>query len=422
MERVLAYRYDPTVTATADKELTVFSLRPNDTVRQAIVAFSRVRSDVKITYTVAMDNASGGTEQDYIKSLNTELIAKTGPDILILDGLPIDSYIEKDVLTDLTAVLAGTEPMQENIRAAFLRDGAIYAVPTGFSVPMAVAAAGTETAFDSLPKLADAAEQAGDVPLLTNCAFSFRTLSLYLIQYYGDALQNGDAAAVEAFLTDAKRISGAIGCTALLGAGWDALGDMSQDELYEMCSGYIGMPQIVMAVGNEARDILMQPMGSVRACMEMTEAAGRLNASIVSVNGQFVPAGMVGVNKAGKETEVAAAFVRMLLSYDAQGGNQYAEQFPVNVQALKEMLAYQNDGVSSGMMLSDGSEFSAEWPAKAWRERIGALIDTLDKPLLTDAALQDMLQAEVTAYLDGSNTLAQATERIGSMLSTYLSE
>lgn len=422
MNKLLAYTYDPAATAVADKELTVFSLHTNETVQQAIVAFSRARGDVKVTYTVAMEGASGGTEQDYIKALNTELLAGTGPDILILDGLPVDSYIEKDVLTDLTEVVAGTEPALPNIFSAYARDNALYAVPTGFTVPLAVALPGTERAFDSLSALAAAAEASAGLPLLSSCAFSYRTLALYLLMYYGDSLYAGDAAGVETFLTDARRVSAALGCTDRLCEGWMALSDVTQDELYETFSAYVCSPQVYACASGMARDILTQPMGSVMQCMEPFAYAETAGGSLVSVNGQFVPTGVAGVNKASGEPEAAAAFVQALLSHDAQGGNQYVEQFPVNAQALSEMLAYQNDGVSSGFMLDDGTDFTAEWPKPAQRAALDQVIAALDKPILANTALSDMLLPAVVACLDGSSTVSESAEQIASLLATYLSE
>ncbi len=422
LRALLVYRYDSTVTAAADKSLTVFSLHDNDTVRQTIVAFSRAHSDVKVTYTVAMEGTTGGTEQDYIKALNTELLAGTGPDILLLDNLPVDSYIEKDVLLDLTDVLSDAEPTLANVMTPFTENGALCAVPTGFTVPLAAALPGTENAFNTLSALADAAETAGETPLLSPCAFSYQTLALYLIKYYGGALQDGNAASVEAFLTDAKRVSDAIGCTDRLADGWDALKDMPQDELYEDFKDYIGAPQVFACASGTVQDILMQPVGSVMSCMEFAAAAEKSGASIVSVNGQFVPTGVVGVNKASPETEASKAFVKMMLSYDAQGGNQYGSAFPVNAKAYAEMLAYENNEVSSGYVLNDGGDFFSQWPGKAWRDHLGTLIASLTVPITEDTALTRMLLPVVEACLSGASTPAQAAEQMESLLSTFLSE
>lgn len=422
MDELLSYTYDATATAVANKELTVFSLRNNDTVRQAIVAFNRVQNDVKVTYTVAMDGAAGGTEQDYIKSLNTELLAGTGPDILLLDGLPLDSYIEKDVLADLSGILTDAEPVRENIVSALVHDGKLYAVPTGFAVPLAVAAPGMQGAFDSLSSLAEASERAGKLPLLSRCAFSDKTLSEYLLQYYGGALKAGDPAEMAQFLHDARRIAEATDCTERLGEGWDALKDFSQDELYENIRVHIDGPQIFACASGRAQALLTQPMGSVFGCMDIMAIVQLLDAQIDDVAGQFVPVGIVGVNKAGDEPEIAAAFVKMLLSYDAQGGNQYVEQFPVNDRALSEMLANENLDVNSSMHLNDGGEFQAKWPLPEQRERLGVLIDGLHVPVLKDSALIDMLLPEMEACLSGRSSVEQAADRMSGLISTYLSE
>jgi hypothetical protein len=36
-------------------------------------------------------------KEDYIRTLNTELLAGNGPDILVLNELPADSFVEKGV-------------------------------------------------------------------------------------------------------------------------------------------------------------------------------------------------------------------------------------------------------------------------------------------------------------------------------------
>ena len=52
---------------------------------------------LKFEYTVGMENAeqSGITEEDVVRQLNTQMLAGTSPDILILDGLSADSMIEQ---------------------------------------------------------------------------------------------------------------------------------------------------------------------------------------------------------------------------------------------------------------------------------------------------------------------------------------
>ncbi len=45
------------------------------------------------------------TTSDAIRTLNTEVMAGEGPDILFMDGLPVNSYIEKGLLADVSDVM-----------------------------------------------------------------------------------------------------------------------------------------------------------------------------------------------------------------------------------------------------------------------------------------------------------------------------
>ena len=421
-DSLFVYGFDATAAAAPEKGLTVFSLTSNETVRQALVKFSRQNSNVHVTYKVAMDGETAGTKQDYIKALNTELLAGTGPDILILDGLPLDSYIEKDVLVDLSGIVAGAEPVLSNIKDAFLQDGRLYAVPTGFLLPLAVGADGAEKAFADLTTLRNAAEAENSIPLLSYCAFNYETLASYLLKYYGDTLLSGKEADIADFLGSALSISAATGCTGELGRGWSVLKDMPAEELQDFISSWIAVPQYVSCLGGKARAILSHPLASVSHAMEICAFADVQKAAFASVGGKFLPVGLVGVNKASAEQETAADFVKMLLSYEAEGGNEYASQFPVNAQALKEMLDCQNDNVCSTLMLDDGVEFSAEWPTAERRAELGSVIDTLHTPIMEDEALTAMLLPEITACLSGEISQSEAAGRMQSLLSTYLAE
>ena len=259
---LLKYTFDKNATSTASEKLTIFSLYENDTVQQAVVAFNRAQSDVMVDYTVAMKQNTGGTEQDYIKALNTELLAGKGPDIIILDGLPIESYIEKGVLTDISAVVDGAEAVLPNIRAASASgDGKLYAMPTRMELPLAYANEANSGAFDTLSALADGCEQGGETPLLSSAAFSYQTLAEVLLAYYGGSLANGSKQDITAFLTDAGRIAKAIGTTGNLCEGWEAVSGTSQSELLEMVRQTNYGPQIWACMTGKTSGMLLLPLG-----------------------------------------------------------------------------------------------------------------------------------------------------------------
>lgn len=103
MDRTLMnYTYSADTPTVPDKELRVFSLRDNKTIRQAMGLFQRQNPDVHVVYDVALTGADAVTASDALRTLANELLAGKGPDLLVLDGMPIDSYVEKGVLLDLS--------------------------------------------------------------------------------------------------------------------------------------------------------------------------------------------------------------------------------------------------------------------------------------------------------------------------------
>ncbi|MCE5189447.1 MAG: hypothetical protein LLF75_09765 [Eubacteriales bacterium] len=420
---VFRYWYDETAPAAASEELNIFSLKENETVQQAVVAFNRAQSEVLAIYTVAMGQDAGGTEQDYIKALNTELLAGNGPDVLILDGLPVESYVQKGVLAEIGGILDQAEVVLPNIRTASQSpDGKLYAMPTGIRVPLAYASGDPDSAFSSLSALADACEASGTEPLLSSTAFNYQMLAEVLLSYYGGDLYQNKDGAVNAFLSDIGRISKAIGADEVLCEGWEAAQGSTQEELLKVVRMQNGGPQIWANATNRASAALFLPMGSLYGGMINLAAAEQLNKTFCGINKQYEPVGIVGVNRAGKHTDAAASFLNTLFSYDVQSGNKFAEQFPVNQKAIEETLNRVDNTISSGMSIDPEITIFAEWPSEAMRAMLGSMIKELNRPLATDHTLSEMLVPLIVSYLDSSDTLETAAGKMESVISTYLSE
>ena len=133
------FTYDETMPATPDKELKVYSLKKDQTLQQAVSAYQKAHQDVFVKYEVGMSGENGLTAEDAIKALNTEIMAGNGPDVIMLDGLPIESYLAKGMLADLSENLKAVEEKEEffdNITRVYEEDGKIYAIPTRFRIPL----------------------------------------------------------------------------------------------------------------------------------------------------------------------------------------------------------------------------------------------------------------------------------------------
>lgn len=420
---VFRYWYDETASAAASEEINIFSLSPDETIQQAVVAFNRSQSDVLAVYKVAMGQDSAGTEQDYIKALNTELLAGTGPDVLVLDGLPIASYLQKGVLAELSEVMDSVEAVLPNIRAASqTADGKLYAIPAGMRIPLAYADGDASSVFFSLSALADACEASGEVPLLANVAYNYQMLAEVLLDYYGSNLYQNADGAVNEFLTNIGRISKAIGASDKIGEGWEAASGSTQAELLKVVRMENGGPQIWANATNRASAALFLPMGSLYGGMVSLAAAEQLKKTFCDINQEYLPVGIVGINRASQHMDAAASFLRTLFSYDVQTGNRFAEQFPVNQKAAEALFARVDNTISSGMSIDATISIFAEWPSQAMRDMLLSMAKEVNRPISTDHTLSDLLAPQIVSYLDGSSTLEDASAKMESVISTYLSE
>ena len=147
------YVYDKDVAAVPEHTLQVFGLLESDTIRQAIVGFQRDNPNVKVEFNNSGKGA-GEISSDDIRTLNTELLGGKGADVLLLNGLPADAYIEKGILTDLTKILK--KLMKENayleniVKNTVQKDKKVYGIPVKFTVPIMFGDEQIEKALDSL--------------------------------------------------------------------------------------------------------------------------------------------------------------------------------------------------------------------------------------------------------------------------------
>ena len=133
---LLKYTYSPDTPAKPDKELKVYSLYNNKELRQAISSFQKEHADIYINYEVAMSEESGMTVSDALKTLTTEIMAGKGPDVLVLDGMPVETYMEKGILKDISSVVTEGNYFESILKAWEDEQGQLCAIPARFKIPV----------------------------------------------------------------------------------------------------------------------------------------------------------------------------------------------------------------------------------------------------------------------------------------------
>ena len=127
--------------------LTVYglNLEQTDTIHQAASMFQLEHPDVRVELIDGQTTSGSTTVSDTIRALNTELLGGNGADLLVLDGLPAESYIEKGILEDmkdfLSPMIASGELTEQVSKPYTEENGSIYQIPTRMTL---LAAYGTD--------------------------------------------------------------------------------------------------------------------------------------------------------------------------------------------------------------------------------------------------------------------------------------
>lgn len=114
--------------------VTLYSLYYSEAYENMISWYEGSHSDMTVEYVWGIDDTNGISESEAINSLNTQLLAKEGPDVIIMDGLNVESYEDTGVLMELSQVVEEIKNENpdclETVMDTYRNDdNSIYAVP-----------------------------------------------------------------------------------------------------------------------------------------------------------------------------------------------------------------------------------------------------------------------------------------------------
>lgn len=441
--KVYSYIYSKDTPTTPDTELTVYSLKDSDFIKQAAVLFQKKYPDVYVNIETGMTGDDSVTDTDALKVLNTEIMAGTGPDVLLLDGISEDTYIEKGMLEDLSEVLKDTDILS-NIKDAYTReDGNIYTMPVKFGIPMIEGNKDIIAGITDLTTEADAAKSQEDSYGKLKFFSDFSVSPSYLIQgsidYNTPAWMNGDGTlkedALKEYLEQVNRIwqtqKNAIEETKKayqMGDDW-ANSDRSG---YTDISGSI--MDLLTKVDTVAAGSLLSPEGLV-----YMDSAKKVDSDLdyKLLNGQsencFYPRSIVGISTKASEKEAAEKFVMFLFEEESQRASN-DEGLAVNSKVYEDM-AYWKMGKSSGDTIGtigtsydtgDGNITQIEMdeiiPEDEAVQNIIDLGKTLTVPAKSNQIIRNAVTESGEKYLNGEMGLDDAVKAIMQEVNLYLSE
>ena len=157
---LIRYDYNPDGKIDPDI-LTVWSLEHNETIAAAVAQWNHTHASPIFRYETVQTQLEGTnlTEEDILTRLNLELLNGQGPDVMVLDGLNVEKYMEFMVPLDRL----NTEGVYQSIIERFTVNGELLALPMRM-VPYLIGRLeeGTQK-IESLEQFADMVTTSGDV-------------------------------------------------------------------------------------------------------------------------------------------------------------------------------------------------------------------------------------------------------------------
>ncbi|MBD5101506.1 MAG: hypothetical protein HDT27_02190 [Subdoligranulum sp.] len=130
--KLYAYFYDPAFVPKPVQTLKIWTMKDCQLLRETVSTFLAEHQDVEIEIEYGKDSLESGlTEEDIIRALNVRIAAGDGPDVLVLDGLPVEAYIAQGLLVNLEGQL-DLSGCYENIVNCYRTEDGLCAVPMLF--------------------------------------------------------------------------------------------------------------------------------------------------------------------------------------------------------------------------------------------------------------------------------------------------
>lgn len=424
------YEYDESISTLPGNELTVYTLEENNTLRQAAGEFQRKNPDTRVNIMVGIDSNSSVTKDDAVKAFNTEIIAGKGPDLILLDGMDVESYISKGILADLSGVVKEVrdsgEELLDSVINVYERDLKIFAVPAKFMVPSMWIDEEYAESVKNLKALAEFAKTHNDRQVAPFSSYRdlLKIFSLSGGPAWFDGDGNLDEKSLAEFLTCVKGIYDS-------GSRFTA-GKEEEDERSGENKGSNAMAQAAVDSMHNESEVFDWAFGrSYTYCSNLESynsvtypslaIAERKGGKAVPLPGQaenvFVPVNIIGINAKTEKPDMAQEFIRIMLSSSVQNAEIY-DGFPVNIKSLEhgaEGKGNGNDdmyimiGTSSNVT---GEELSGMMPSTEELKKVMELCLGVKTPYVPDDALLEMIMDETEEYFAGNEDVEQAVSRV----------
>lgn len=420
------YQKDGVEREVIANEISVYSLEYDSHLEDEINQYNARKDDGYVEYLYGTNGTDSVTKSDAIKQLNTELLAGKGPDIIVLDGLSVDSYIEKGVLTDLSELLS--DDYLENVYQPYKAEHSVYAIPRYVKLmgimgeSEAVEAAGQFTSLaDEIVKLYKENPKETILDLYYDSCYID-----VLYQAYGNTLlENGKISeqSLKEFYENLKKIQDVV------------------IQQYEAASGEKNVKSDFEYLNIESWDWPCQAvaaketrltMGGVTNvndyakaqtfCKEDSELSWTIQ--VGKESGAYVPEQIFGINVNSSNKEGAKAYLTYMLSEEAYNENEgNMPGFPINKRALENQIENVQEwadefvGNTGKTILLPEVKFGKQEEESLWNT-----LEGLNIVSDADATLKEIIMEQAERYVNAEGSIEECVKEAKEKANIYLME
>ena len=418
------YVYDPDTISVPTSTLTVYGLDLSEKylIRQGAIRFQMENPDIRVEVIDGRKQMEGMMDADIIRSLNEELLTGAGTDVLVLDGLPGKSYIEKGILEDMSELLAPFTESGEiyrNLTGHFRRsDGSVYEVPVRVLFPVVYGEAGATASLSSLQAYLEYQESPGAGSISGKTVYE--NILRRLAFLYDRELWDDDGKLKEEELTDLLEAAMRTGEHSGARVLYPEDEDNGAGKRYNLVAenGFTTPDHLgIMAGDNQASLELPREMAEMSLSFAVMREKGY---PLQSVNHTFYPEERVAINRNSRQKETAERFVTFLLSEQIQG-EDVEDGFPVTragVERWKQRQIVMSYGTGSW----DGLMIYGDYPTESERKLLLDMIPDLNNPVVPDPTVLSIMAEESEGYFSGTQDLPAAVKAIISKVTLYRAE
>lgn len=407
---VLKFTYSEDTPAKPDKELNVYSLYEDNMIWQAVGSFQKEHADIYVHYEAALSGEDGMTVSDALKTLTTEIMAGKGPDVLVLDGMPVETYAEKGILEDLSSVIEENEGQYfENIRNAYRNQkGALYAAPTRFQIPMVQAGRAYYVPGEDFYTFT---ERAGTLDNME----PEEVVSRF---WYGSSAawkredKTLDESRVREFF---ERLKYAYG---------NSQAKMDENEASALPGVGIIQSEFRLLAGTWNLGVgLFGKNPDYALLLAVTEHldGGDFGCMPGQADHVFVPSVTVGISSKGRQPEAAKQFVQYL--FDGKMQKTKGGGLPVQKEAFRSVIdGHQYEGNPSQVDMEEGIRLELAPRTEEEIQKLMGLAESLKTPALQDDVIKEAVLEQGKKVLKGESAPEEAAAAVAQKVNLYLAE